>query len=1594
MKRLKILLALLLSVLMVFTMVSSSVVAIAETTPAETTKIEDVENTVNNTFGTIKGIIEGVHNLVGGIMSMLGKECVFCDEVHSKAETDGEDTQEPTEPETPPSEPEVPIEPEAPTEPETPVEPEQPTEPEEPTDKPEAEEPAEDKIGNAFDSLGNLFDSIHNLVGSILAIFGKECPFCDEVHSKGEGETEEPDEDGYYTVTFDLNYKGAPEAEKQMVKAGEHVVEPDVPVNQNLQFIGWFIDKNDTDIYNYYDFSLAVTENIILYARWMNMEDTDGEGLVDGLEEIYGTNKNLVDTDNDKISDYDEIIWGLDPLSTDSDNNGIADGDEDLDLDGLTYIEENDLNTDPMVSDTDEDGLLDGDEIEVYKTNPLLYDTDGDAVNDGREVELGTDPNVAEEYFGLLVECNTEKEDSVEPSLEIEVEGGLVDNVSIEPLEEEFFFPEEMPGYMGKAYDFDVDGDFKNAKIKFKFDAESIDLENGDEPVIYYFDEESQTLEALDTTIDGDTAIAEVAHFSTYVLINRKIYEESFSWIDVWDPDKNYTNVEIVLVIDDSGSLGGDYGYNSSTGTFTGGMDPEHKRLEVARTFVDKAKDSAKIGIVKFDSSVVDMTNGLVECNNTGKELLKNKLVFSYRNGSGFDSRGSTYMYSGIEKAISQFSVNAESTLKVVIVFTDGIAHDAGSHSRVINNALANDVKIYTVGLGNSTSYFNDYLKPLATNTGGAFYTTSDANELSLIYDNISQKIDITTDSDEDKIPDYYEDNMVYFNGIKIETDKNNRDTDGDGLLDGEEIEIIKEPHKEDPNKVVVKGRIVTGLPTNKDTDNDGYDDKDDFKPMSNYKTPIILLHGLNSNTQSAFGVTTEIYKGQNNHYDSNYSLNSKDYRDCRSHKIKSVSFKLGSYLTKNMKYKANKNLFAFNYPNQDMVQYNGQKLGNYIESLVSYAKYNKAIDVVDPEYLFASKSDMEAGRVEFILIGHSMGGLVSRYLVENIGTEHVEKVITIDTPHYGSGMANASDAALNSKFCPAIYELDTESTLYGGDKKKWDIHWPSKSTKEKTQYALDNQSPALKENHESDIYYYAIGGYNVNHGVVFGEIEQLAKPLRNTVFSFEFERDVSSYSAYKESINGTLAGYSYGVCGETSKLDLGDDDGDNTVDYMSQFGVRFRLLSKDKNIEIRRTALVVDSKTISHRSDGFLGIGDEVFHNRILKESELFENVERFVDEKPTPKFAAVHVVSDYKSKNDQYSTQYLKGLGSAMDGTNGKQQYLIPGQDEGMIPQGLAYYQANDWLLIAAYHKRGWYPSAIFAIDRKTGENVAQFNLRLKKGSKITDWKPHAGGIGVSEYNLYITGNNQEIARIPLTEIDVKSGTVKNIVIDNSKDIITVGQLGETNTAYVNVSEGILLCGNFYIDLPLTDDYSKENLYEKIGLTGKDWDVPASKDHASLVLGYKLSGNSSNEEWDNLKKEKNKKAAKDADYRIGIPHSQQCIQGVALKKAENNEYKLYLSQTTSASFGAKLSVMKIKLDEMNINLEDSFKSCSNLHGTENIVFVGDDLYIVYESGALNAYGSSGWSGLTGATKDYTDVIWKVSEFYLYAKMTGGYAV
>ena len=157
--------------------------------------------------------------------------------------------------------------------------------------------------------------------------------------------------------------------------------------------------------------------------------DDDEDGLTNGEEQVYGTDKDNPDSDNDGLPDgyevnvvetnpllndtdsdgLDDIVeWNLtntQPNNSDSDGDGLGDGAEnnthytnpnnwDSDGDLLSdYAELFTHSTDPLEADTDEDGVNDGQEINIYISNPNDNDTDDDGINDGVEVDTyGTNP--------------------------------------------------------------------------------------------------------------------------------------------------------------------------------------------------------------------------------------------------------------------------------------------------------------------------------------------------------------------------------------------------------------------------------------------------------------------------------------------------------------------------------------------------------------------------------------------------------------------------------------------------------------------------------------------------------------------------------------------------------------------------------------------------------------------------------------------------------------------------------------------------------------------------------------------------------------------------------------------------------------------------------------------------------------------------------------------------------------------------------------------------------------------------------------------------------------------------------------------------
>ncbi|MGN0240992.1 MAG: VWA domain-containing protein [Candidatus Weimeria sp.] len=583
------------------------------------------------------------------------------------------------------------------------------------------------------------------------------------------------------------------------VKPGSQIKEPDYPEDDNSLFAGWYTDKELT---NYFNFDKdTINKDTTLYANWYDYNsktDSDSDGLNDSLEKILGTDPNKKDTDGDGLSDYDEVmVTGTDPLNPDSNGDGINDSESDTDSDGLTDKKEAELGTDPKNADSDYDDLTDYDEVNKYHTDPNKADTDGDEVSDGKEIELGTNPLTVQKTFDVTAESDDENA-KVKASVEVTLDGDQVETLDVEEIKDDTFFPDTIPGYIGEAYDFSVDGTFDGkATLKFTFDKDLLGSSSDDfDPVIYYYNEDKQELEPLDTTVEGNTAIAETPHFSTYILLNRTAFESSINWIDYWkvSGDNTYSSAETVFVIDDSGSMYGN--------------DRTNERLKVAQDLIDTLLDNTKVGVVRFASYVNELTSSL-----TDKESAKSLLTDEY-----FHSSGATYMYEGLESAINQFDTTDSGVYKTIVLLSDGDSYDSYKKDNVINKIKENSIHVFSVGLGN---WYDDALRPIAEETDGAFYSVENAESLSSAFDKIGDNVDISVDSDNDGLPDYYEDNCYLFNNVKLPLDKYNPDTDGDGIKDGDEVEAFFMEPNADKTKMRVIFKIKSS-PTSSDGDNDG----------------------------------------------------------------------------------------------------------------------------------------------------------------------------------------------------------------------------------------------------------------------------------------------------------------------------------------------------------------------------------------------------------------------------------------------------------------------------------------------------------------------------------------------------------------------------------------------------------------------------------------------------------------------------------------------------------------------------------------------------------------------------------------------------
>ncbi len=137
-------------------------------------------------------------------------------------------------------------------------------------------------------------------------------------------------------------------------------------------------------------------------------------------------------------------------------------------------------------------------------------------------------------------------------------------------------------------------------------------------------------------------------------------------------------------------------------------------------------------------------------------------------------------------------------------------------------------------------------------------------------------------------------------------------------------------------------------------------------------------------------------------------------------------------------------------------------------------------------------------------------------------------------------------------------------------------------------------------------------------------------------------------------------------------------------------------------------------------------------------------------------------------------------------------KREYLVPGLNEGIVPQGMDVWEEKNLLLISGYFESltntsGSPSSMLVAVDLKTGEMAGKYCLKNIDG---TDHSRHVGGIAITEKNVFIA-NGGILFRIPLSQIGAlgKSGTLQ--IVEEIKV--------PTRASFCNYSGGVIWVGDY---------------------------------------------------------------------------------------------------------------------------------------------------------------------------------------------------
>ena len=208
----------------------------------------------------------------------------------------------------------------------------------------------------------------------------------------------------------------------------------------------------------------------------------------------------------------------------------------------------------------------------------------------------------------------------------------------------------------------------------------------------------------------------------------------------------NRDGKDIVLAIDGSGSM------NASGFDVDKEMSKEERlsRFEIVKIIATdfiKKRESDNVGVVLYGDFAFIASPITYE-----KEIVSEMLGYLSHGMAGQN----TAIGEGIAMSVRAFK-HSKAKTKIIILLTDG-EHNSGNISPKDAIKLAQDenIKIYTIGMGNKGEADEALLRKIADESGGEFFSAEYAKELKKVYEKIDEMESSKIKSKEYLLKDFY----------------------------------------------------------------------------------------------------------------------------------------------------------------------------------------------------------------------------------------------------------------------------------------------------------------------------------------------------------------------------------------------------------------------------------------------------------------------------------------------------------------------------------------------------------------------------------------------------------------------------------------------------------------------------------------------------------------------------------------------------------------------------------------------------------------------------------------------------------------------